>query len=213
MWLGWSRHADVHNSNHPFQYRANHNPVHRRCSDCLNPDVVMNQNQHGQCGATRGPLIPFPPSRRRCNLSECHFGKAPNVDPGADPKPARQSFFFSITQPSYSLSGHHPKQPQENPIRQVIDDPQHLICIVEPAGGVCTRCVIPSSGGTKLGIWTLSLSVDLARTQTSTARSRGLEKVKLDRHVRHRLSRGHRQLLGLPRSHHPSAPRRRPAPC
>lgn len=86
----------------------------------------------------------------------------------------------------------------------MIDDPQHLICIVEPAGGVCTRCVIPSSGGTKLGIWKLSLSVDLEDgTQTSTARSRGLEKVKLDRHMRHRLFRSHRQLLGLPRSHHP----------
>lgn len=41
--------------------------------------------------------------------------------------------------------------------------------------------VIPSSGVEKLGIWELSLSVDLEHsTQTSTARSRGLEKVKLD---------------------------------
>lgn len=43
MWMGWSRHAGVHNSNQPFQCRANHIPIHRRCPDCLNPDVVMNQ--------------------------------------------------------------------------------------------------------------------------------------------------------------------------
>lgn len=33
----------LHNPNQPFQYRANHIPIHGRCPDCLNPGVVMNQ--------------------------------------------------------------------------------------------------------------------------------------------------------------------------
>lgn len=45
------------------------------------------------------------------------------------------SLYQQIRYQAITLSS--PKKP---PICQVIDDPQHLICIVEPAGGVCTRC-------------------------------------------------------------------------
>jgi hypothetical protein len=107
---------------------------------------------HGQCGATRGPLIPFAPCRRKCNLSKCHFGKDPNVDPGADPETARQSISSPIIQPrnpSVRPPATNLSSPKITPfVSSDRPSPAFLICIVEPAGGACTdvRCLLPSSG-------------------------------------------------------------------